>query len=224
MSTPSSPQYSGGLPNQMTFPLETMTDHQRRYLTQYLEAKYRTVNVEEPVSFVRLLIRDKPGMVLTPLVMPSNIDYSPEITIQELVEAFNLNYHVCGNDDLYVSRTSWRLDLISIDDIESDNIHYRMGVFLGYSKSDINHYFTSDNSDTRSDKLVHDGIFQPEEIAYTKFLPQRFDDSIEGYKRAIQRGKNIYDAVKKFSEDYNHSPLATYVDQLYDMACDDYIP
>ncbi len=156
-------------------------------------------------------------MVLTPLVLPSDSEYTPKITIQELVEALDLNYHVCRNDDLYVARISWRLELLSRADEHATNFHYRMGVFLEYSPADLRHYFESEPADTHPEELVRSGVFQPH-VAYTKFLPQRFDDSVDGYERAIERGKAIYEQITSFADEQDHAHLDAYINYFYDMA------
>lgn len=203
------------------YPLESITEHQRKILINYLDAKYKTVNREEPVSFVRLLICDKPGMVLTPLEMPSAIDYTPKITTTDLVEAFGLTYTECSNGDLYVARSSQWLSLVPNE--QADNFHRKMGVFLGYSQPDIKHYMNSEVNTTLPEDIVTDGMFTAEEVGYTVFLPQRFDDSIEGYKRAIQRGKEIYNHVITFAEEQDISELDQYVRTLYKLTCSEYI-
>ncbi len=195
-----------------TFPLERMTTEQRAIFREFLAARRKIrLNVQEPISFARLLVRHKPGVSLSPLKAPSSMDYEPDLTVTDLARAFDLNY-VEEDHSVNVARTEWWLGLMGYPDEWSDSIARRSGIFHGYPRSDIEHYLYSDpDEDTPPSVYIEEGAFTPAQIAYTKFVPQRHADSIEDYERVIQTGREIWSLLSRYADRWELPELADYL-------------
>lgn len=220
LTTMSSPADSTS-PHLANYPLETLTPTQRHVFQQFLEARQASyINLQEPISFARLLVRDKPGMIMAPLKMPSVIDYTPTITTEEIVDAFDLEHTCLENDDVAIARTPWRLDLYMSPNTSPGWV----GIFLGYPEQDIEHYISTDPPYTEPEDLVADGIFNADEVAYITYIPQRNEDSIEGYKRAISEGKTVRDTIETWARTWDLPGLVDYSDWIFEKAVTKYTP
>lgn len=218
MSTPSSSQRTSD--RTTTIPVETMTTRQRDVFQQFLEARQKShINLQEPISFARLLVDDKPGMIMAQLEIPQTIDYIPDITTQAVVEAFDVAYDQRNNGELAIAGSSGWLEGYTTNDDPSPEC---VGTFLGYPNRDIQHYISSDPPYTEPEDLVTEGVFDPEEVAYVTYLPQRNDDSVAGYKRAISEGKKIRETIAACAQRWNLPDLAEYAEWMFEKAVAEY--
>lgn len=203
-----------------TFPLETMTEEQREVFRQYLSARRETeIELREPIWLALLLACERPATELLTLAKPP-ISTAPEpsITVEEVVDSFDLVYEKHTSHSIDVARTAWRFDLINSSEGWSEAHVRRAGCFFGYPPADIEHYLTSEPPDTQPAELVEAGLFRPAEVAFTAFLPQRHDDSIAGYKRAIETGKRIRKTIADLANVWALPELETWTEQLYQDA------
>lgn len=203
-------------PNHLTsFPLEQLTDQQRSVLSEFLRARRESqVDLPEPISFVRLLVRHKPGVVLSPVCLSDVSDYEPSISIEEVLNTFDLEYR-CIGERYVAARTAWRFDFLPDFDQFSAEKHRRIGVFLGYPDADIEHFIASDPPDTPPTEYLDTGLFEREDLAFTRFVPQRHEDSIEGVERAITTGKEVWTILSRYADQWECPELTEYMRWLY---------
>lgn len=226
MSSPSSPQQHRVSPNQTTtFPLETMTEQQRKVFEKFIDTRYKTqLNVREPIWLALLLAGQKPATEITTLSLPNYLDgdQSP-ITDEEVAEVFGLVAHRWDKHDLFVSRTHWWIGILPSQQADLDAYHRRLGCFFGFPEEDIKYFLSSDNhNQTMPEELVADGVFQPGEMAFERFIPQGKDDSIEGYERAIKAGKNNRKIIETYANKWGLQKLDDYAERLYQDTIEDY--
>lgn len=216
MSTPSSPQRMS-IPSdqEMRFPLETLTDHQQDVFTQFLAIRHEDkINICEPIWLALLLVCERPAADITTLTHGADDDESA-LTAEDVAEAFNLVSDRWSEHGLHVTRTAWRLDLLPTQGDVSSAYHRRLGCFYGYPEEDVEHFLTTDTSRTMPADLVAEGVFEPEDVAYTTFVPQGHDDSIEGYERAIDAGKTNRSTITDCADAWNLPELDAYADWVY---------
>ncbi|MFC7191886.1 hypothetical protein ACFQL7_20590 [Halocatena marina] len=95
----------------------------------------------------------------------------------------------------------------------SDEWMRRLGVILGYPTADIEYFLNAQGVWTEPYDLVADGHFTPDEIADAGFIVYRHDDSIDGYKQAIQNGKQARHRLEELADDWNIPELNTFVSE-----------
>lgn len=207
------------LPDQdTTYPLETMTTEQREIFGEYLRSRQKSrLNIQEPISVARLLVDHKPGVNLSSLTMPSIVDYEPSVSVQDVAEVFDLEYKIEDGNTL-MARSSWLLDVYPSSGEVPTAATRRAGAFLGYPQADINHFLHSEPPNITPIAYIEKGIFSPEEMAFTKFLPQRHEDTIEGYERAITTGREIWILLTRYSNRWDLPKLNDYLDWIFDSA------
>lgn len=199
-----------------------MTDHQREVFTNFIKARKKSqINVQEPIWLALLLAREKPGVALSPISLPPWVDTDSPVTSEEVVKTFDLEYKIGERQIVYAARTSWLFNLLSSTGEYSARVR-RTGCFFGYPPKAIDHFINNDPPDTSAESFVADGIFRPEEVAYTTYLPYRHDDSIAGYERAIEAGKRIRATVGDLATTWDIDYLNEYATHLYDEAVSEY--
>lgn len=205
----------------ITFPLESMAEDQRQVFHRYLAARRKSgIHLHGPIWFALLLSRERPAMELISLSHRGLSD-PPPTTNEEVAETFDLVYRSETDHSLTVARTSWRLDILPSHGEDSDAYHRRQGRFFGYPEVDIDYFINREEARTPPEDLVAQGVFQPEEIAFTTFVPQGYDDSITGYERAIEIGKNNRSTIGTLSHNWDVPALDAYAEWLYQDALTD---
>ncbi len=202
------------IPDRTTFPLETLTEHQREMFRQFItHRKKDQMNIREPIWFALLLAGKRPATEITIFGPPDDPDHP--ITPEEIAEAFDLNYQWWADTCLDVARSSWRLDLLPSQGEVSEAYHRRLGCFYGYSEEDVEHFLTGGEQRTLPADLVSNGVFSHDEVAYTTFVPQGHDDSIDGYNRAIEMGKTNRSTIEEYADNWGIPELAAYAAWIY---------
>lgn len=216
MSTPSFPQCHSDHQDQTAFPLESLTDHQRKVFTEFTNVKKETnSNIREPIWFALVLCGQKPATMISSLES-SEREASTFLTPKMIVEAFNLSYHELFDGKFLVTRSPWRLELIPsrMEDISVTAYFRRMGCFFGYPEQDVKHFIETMGWDTHPTELAEEGTIQPEEAAYMMLLPQRYD-VVAHYDRAIASGKHIREIISNCTERWSINRLDEYADWVY---------
>lgn len=77
--------------------------------------------------------------------------------------------------------------------------------------------FETDSRVDPRERVEHDD-FAPEEIAYTKLVFYRHDDSITGYERAIENGKTMRARFAKLAEHWGIPTLDQLAEEYYQLA------
>lgn len=210
--------------------------------------------LKEPLWFALVLAREKPALLMVPdftppqsvswdplsecdlleqvvppdkeITMVSEKDDQPEppITIDMIATAFDLKYR-SFHGSVCVARTSWLLDLLPTSK-GSTSYHWRLGTVFGYPRADIEYFLSAETGSPRAnrDDIMTAGHFQPDELAYTTFLPQVHEDSIEGYERAIKRGKEIRETVSTLADQWTVPELDSLAKTVYERAMTDWQP
>ncbi len=214
---------SGTHDHTMQFPLESLTEAQRTTFIEYLEAREETgMNLFDPIWLTLLLVCERPGMMFNTLIPPTPVGQEepsdPPITKEHVTESFGLRYRIADEHALYVSRTNWRLEFLPTNSTFSDAYHRRMGCFLGYPSVDVEDFIQSDLDWKEPRDFVDDGIFEPEEVVFSKFTPQGQKDTIGGYERAINRGKKNWQTVIDSSMQWELPELKEYANRLYQQS------
>lgn len=148
----------------------------------------------------------------------------PDMTVADALDEFDLAYQEMGGAGWYVARTSWRLGLLPTvrkGTVGVEAYHRRLGCFFGYSHQDIEYFIESEPPRTSATDLVEAGAFEPEEIAYTTFVPERYAGSIDRYERAIETGKTIHERINDLAKKWDIPPLETLVETVYKNAISD---
>ncbi len=95
--------------------------------------------------------------------------------------------------------------------------HRRLGVLFGYPACDIRR-FLDDREWIRPRARVESGTFTPAEVANTAFLCHRFEDSIDGYRRAIAWGRRLHTRYQQLAQSWELPILAAIADRQYEIA------
>lgn len=221
MSPQSQPIHTGTR-DTSTFPVESLTSEQHKSFTHLIESRKQIpFNRNEPIWLALLLTCEKPGALLTPLYPgTSGKNDSIETTPEDIATTFGL-YHKQWDDDIwYITRNQWRLEFLPAQIGTTDGHARRLGCFFGYPTKDINHFINTYPTEATPEELVFHGIFSPEDIAYTIFLPQRHNDSVRRYQMAIAEGKRIYSIIERRSRNWELPQLKAYADTIYSDAVD----
>lgn len=149
------------------------------------------------------------------MTLQSSWEPTPEITKEEIAEAFDLHYLESDKNSIFVARTEWRLEFLPTTCEDTAWHHRRLGCFLGYPQQDIEAFIQGDHTAPLEVQKKSNDHMSPRETAYTTFAPQLHADSAEGRKRAIQIGKENYETVLEFSNIWNYSQLEQFAEQLF---------
>lgn len=234
----------------VSFPLTELTASQRQTYQTYIEARRESDRaLKEPLWFALVLTREKPALLMVPdftppatdswdplgecelleqvvppdkeITMTSHKDDSPEppITIEALATAFELEWQAFRGS-MCVARTSWLLDLLPTS-MGSASYHWRLGTIFGYPQAAIE-YFLSAETRAQAAAIEATAHFQPEELAYTTFLPYVHDESIEGYERAIAIGQAMRTTIATLAHQWELPGLETLAADIYERAVTEY--
>lgn len=150
---------------------------------------------------------------------------TPDITVADVLNEFDLAYQEMGGaEGWYVARTSWRLGLLPTvrKGLKSaEAYHRRLGCFFGYSPDDIAYFTDSEPPRTSAHDLVKAGEFDPEEIAYARFVPEVHGGSIDRYERASETGRTIRERIADLSNKWDLPELDALADTVYEEAISD---
>ncbi len=202
------------------FPVESLTDEQREILSIFIQKrKEDRLNSKEPLWFALVLAGVRPATEITVFGPPERDD--KELTPEDVAESFGLSYRWTENVSIDVARNEWRFELLPSNTTFTEAHHKRFGTFYGYSKEDIDYFIHGLENDTTPGDIVADGAFDVEEVAYTTFLPQGHEASIDGYEKAIELGKEYRATISKCAELWELPELSAYADIIYHEAIAD---
>lgn len=197
-----------------SFPPTRLTEDQQRILNDYLDHQEATeINRYDPIWLVLLVARKRPGIVL--MTLQSSWGPTPEITKEEIAEAFDLHYLESDKDSIFVARTEWRLEFLPTTCEGTAWHHRRLGCFLGYPQQDIEAFIQGNHTAPLEVQEESSNHISPRETAYTTFVPQLHTDSAEGRKRGIQIGKENYETVLEIADLWNYPRLGQFAEQLF---------
>ncbi len=198
------------------FPFETLSQRQRKVFTQFIDNRVeKEAYLQEPIWLAFVITGKKPAMEIYSL---EREDATVTLTAEDIAETFDLAYQRETEFLLNLARHSWRLELLpkKTMGMSAEAYHRRRGCFFGYPEDELEYFLSTDaRSDTEPEDLVAEGIFQPEEVAYTKFIPYRHNDSIGGYKHAIESGKRVRTTIMEIASTWNFDYLNEYTNWFY---------
>lgn len=206
-------------------PTPAITDTQHRLLTDYIQRHNDAGTYSmNPIHLARVLAGDRPAGALTPLHdidVPDEYDDVDEY-VPELAEQMGLYHRTIGEYfDVYVSFSSRRLDLLPTVKVMNDAFHKRLGVVLGYPPSAVDRFLEESVSVTWMD-MVRAEIFDPEDVAFTVFVPYAYHGSLSKYRELIDVGKDIKQRMHHRARMWDMDNLNEYVDDVYDDAIASY--
>lgn len=212
------------IPSPVTARTKDMTEAQHRALGQYFERHVESETCRrDPLLLALVLAGDKPAVDYSPSKweFPEH-PFAPHEGLQELCDVFNLSYRRIGSgvgSDWIVAPSPGRLDLLPSTNRTDRNAawHRRLGIIFGYPPEAIDYFIESTGGDrTHPEDLVVSERFPPEEIAYTRFVFYRHDDSIEGYERAIKMGKTVRRRISDLADEWELPALDTIAEDAYE--------
>lgn len=206
-----------------------LADTQHRKLEQYLNRHYQQEVCENGSLLLTLVLSgDKPAALiqLSSWQFPENKTH-PKKPFFEFLDLLNLSARqIRGTSGWFVAPTlSGRLDLLPSSELHGRSNrawHRRLGIILGYP-DDVIEYFIESHSVadwTEPEDLVAEGVFTPEELAYTRFVFYIHKDSIRGYERAIKTGRETRTLLGELARRWDLPVLDSIVEKHYHETLD----
>ncbi len=201
---------------QSQFPLETLSEEQRDVFRRFITIRREDwFNIHQPIWFALVLTRDRPASLISTLETHPESDL-PEVSTTELAEVFDLQYRRLSDDDIVVSRTQWRLDMLPTSDTDVNNaFHRRYGCTLGYPRYDIEKFIENETVTCDWDGSLSLEGFDKKELAYTTFVPYQPADSADGIKRAITTGKSNRQTIAECANQWRIPALDNFANLIY---------
>lgn len=191
------------------------TTTQRQTLDRWFSAYHdQFEEFDFPIQFTRVLAGDKPATLLQRSDL--TVDGGPFFFDDGAVSFVNELGLVTTKRDKswFCARSQAQFELLSSAE---------MGKFYGYPEKDIK-WFVDTPPDERvsAKERADNGDFTPEQLAYVDFTPYVNEDSIEGYKRAIEDGKRIRDLLSDIADEWRLPVLDQLADDHYQLSVEVY--
>ncbi|RRJ34091.1 hypothetical protein [Halocatena pleomorpha] len=200
---------------------ESLSLDQRDGLRRWVRKHHTHESFQPPLLFALVVAGDKPATHITPRswAFPDS-QFETDDRFLAFVDRLDLEAHALrGGHGWYVAPTHARFDLLpsSVRAPITAAWHRRLGTVFGYPPTAIEHFIETDSRVDPRARVEHDG-FAPEEIAYTKLVFYRHDDSIAGYERAIENGKTMRDRFAELAEHWEIPTLDQLAEEYYQLA------
>lgn len=193
-----------------------LTETQRQELGRYL-CWHRDEEHRDPLKLALVIAGDKPAAYLG--TEPWTSLRSPLSFHNGTVKLFKLCDLVAREikdvPGWFVSPSSGRLDWLPTVRENCEAYHRRLGTILGYPSTDIACFIGSDKNIV-PEEFADKDIFEPEELAYAKFVFYVPEASEAGYRRAIKRGKETYARLCTLAEQWQLPDIKTIANTVYD--------
>lgn len=89
---------------------------------------------------------------------------------------------------------------------------------FGYPRDAIDHFINKDNSHPTTFDLAQSGMFEPEEIAYSKFVCYAYPKTPEKFERHISVGRANRRRISQLAREWDLPELDALADEVYDEA------
>ncbi|MFC6964941.1 hypothetical protein [Halocatena marina] len=191
-----------------------ITDEQRRELGRYL-GSHRDDPHRDPLKVALVLAGDRPAAFISP---------DPWMSLRSLLEFHNGSVKLFELFDLssrevrdvpgwFVARNSWRLDLLPTVLNGCSGYHRRLGTVLGYPQAAIEQFIERESLEV-PEEFAKRGQFDTETLAFAKFVFYLPEATVDGYRRAIQQGKDRYARLCTLAELWQLPDLKILADEI----------
>lgn len=226
-----------------------ITESQRYLLARYIELRRESdYNLRDPLWLTLVIAGEKPGTHISENLEPRSteipddgwnddlaeqlvpeemdirlLDFedetSPDITVTDILDAFEVSYQDIKGTKWFVARHRWRFELLPTGTPNFKRAyHRRLGCFFGYAREDIEYFIESDHPRGSQTDFVEAGIFEPDELAYVVFVPHVYKRTPERIEQAITTGKAYHDRLIELAETWDVPALKRLTNTVYENA------